>query len=428
MRLLSKKNNNFIYGDCEKRESAINDIKQIFKRYGYKNVMIPTFQEYDTFVSINGTVKREEMFKFIDKSGDVVVLRPDCTTSIAKMAASNYQDTKGYLKLFYASNIFRMRNSDKGEQNEFMQIGAEYLGNESVDADGEIIALAIKAIKTVVPDLKIDIGQSEYFKGLMEEISLDEEKVNRIRRLVENKNLSELEWMLQELNLEERIKQSILNILNLYGDVETVLKKGKEYSLNKKMDVALNNIKEVYDVLSDYGCGKYISLDLGLITDLEYYSGVIFKGYIPYSGKIVLNGGRYDRLTESFGASIPATGFGINIDEIMRAAEGFKDKEQETDYLILYKDGFRKASFELAEYIRAKGAIVETDIFKDFETYTDTAKERNIGELIIYSGDKIRIIDVNKNKTINIKADEYFKIIENRYRKYNTECKIYGIH
>ncbi len=403
-----------VYSEYEIKDKIILEIKDKFKSHGYKEISTSTFESYDIFSTIQGTVTKEEMFKFIDKTGEILVLRPDVTTPISKMVANDYEEIKGYLKLCYVSNIFRINNKEKINEREFTQAGVEYFGNSKPEADGEVIALAIKSLLNHSFDFKIDIGQADFYKGLIDEIDIEANRKTKLRNLIEYKNCTELKKVLKDLQIDEKIKNTLLKMPNLYGDMYSTIKEAQKMCLNEKMSQALDNLKDVYEILCDYGYRDYVSIDLGLITHLDYYTGVIFKGYIANHGSIVLSGGRYDNLVKQFGCNIPATGFGINIDEMIKAEKNIKNSNgiQKTRLLILYKKADRKAAFRYSDLIRKRGYLVETDLYCNQKKHIDIATVHGINKVIIYNEDKLKVINIDENNISYINKNEFIDSLE----------------
>lgn len=423
MNLLKKNSDNTfkeeVYTKYEKKNQIIKKIKKVFKLHGYREISTPTLEKYNVFSNIEGAVNKKEMLKFIDETGEILVFRPDSTTPIAKMVANNYESLKGNLKLCYVNNIFRLSKTNKINKKEFTQAGIEYFGNSIPECDGEVIAMAIKSLLNNFNDFQIDIGQADFYKGILDQAQFNKSQKNKLKKLVENKNIVEIRRMLGTLDIDKKIKKVILELPNLYGEVEDVINRAEDLIMNEKMSNALNNLRKVYSVLNDYGYNKYISLDLGLVTDLDYYTGVIFKGYIANHATIVLSGGRYDSLTSEFGKAIPATGFGINIDEILEANQKIYNYKQGwlTDFLIIYKEEDRKKAFEFSDLIRDKGYIVETSLCSNLKKQITNATENNTKEVIVYGDKKIKIVQIDRNNVMNIDKNTFIKNIDKRKDK-----------
>ena len=388
------------YNQFEIKENVITSFKEICKAHGYRQVLTPTLEYYDLFT--DGTIHKDHMVKLIDGDGKILVLRPDVTTPIVRMVATNYKETFGYLKFSYVSNVFRINDEQCGNKREFIQGGIEFIGDCKPDSDAEVISLAIKTLLNCgIKEFKIDLGHVGFFKAVTDvDISLEDKKY--IVNLVENKNQGELYLFLENLNISDDHKKRIMQLPILFGHPEEVLMKAECMIWNDKMNSSLKNLKKVYSILCEYGYEDYITFDLGMIHHIDYYTGLIFKGYVSRYGKAVLSGGRYDDLSSHYGHHLPATGFGINIDELLEAMKMFRLKEELkcfTDYLILYDEETRKSGFELASTLRTKGFIVESDkVQVDMKNHILNATSRNVREILQISKDKVKVIDLRGNQ------------------------------
>ncbi|RKD32921.1 ATP phosphoribosyltransferase regulatory subunit [Thermohalobacter berrensis] len=402
----------------EIKDKLILEIKNIFKSYGYKQICTPTIEYLDVFSRIGSTVIKDEMFKLIDSSGEILVLRPDMTVPITRMVTSRKKFNDDLLKYFYVSKVYRMNKNHQGKRREITQAGIEFFGNEKLDADGEVIAIAIKTLLNEVSDFHIEIGHTDFYKGLFEEVNADNNIKSQLKKLIENKNFTEIERFLEKLNIREDVKDILVKVPGLYGDFENIIDKAKEMCLNKKMEKALEDLKSVYEILKDYGYSNFVSVDLGLINYLDYYTGIIFKGYMANYGQIILSGGRYDKLTKEFGHSIPATGFGINIDELLRGLltiNKLKHKRYYTDYLILYTPKNRREVFQIAEKLRKNAFIVETRLLnKRFKDYINYASANRVRWVMKYSDERVIVIDNKKNSSETINTRRFIKEIDTK--------------
>lgn len=385
--------------EYQQKEKIITNIKKLFKSFGYRQIQTPIFEYYDLFYGIEGTIDLDEMIKMIDENGKILVLRPDVTTPIARMVAAHYKSSSENLKFSYITDVFRMNDGKNGVRREFTQAGVEYLGNNKIEADGEVIALAIKnLLNSGINKIKIDIGQICFFKGLLKELHISSAKEKNIRKLVENKNFPELEIFIQDINAKQEIKKAMLTMPFLYGKPTDVLNQARKYIFNDSMQEAIKNLTELCSVLEDYGYQDYFDLDLGLVNQLDYYTGVVFKGYSLSHGREILSGGRYDNLTKQYGYQLSATGYGININELLKAI--YKDQskiefECYSDYLILYPIELRKNGLYLADELRKKNFIVETDSYtEEGSLHMENAKNRNIRNIILMNKQYIEKIDV----------------------------------
>ncbi len=400
----------------EIKENIITDFKELCKSHGYRQILTPTLEYYDLFSQVNGTIHRDKMFKLIDGDGKILVLRPDVTTPIARMVATNFKEATGYLKFSYASNVFRINDEQCGNKREFTQAGIEYLGDNKPESDAEVIALAIKSLlQCGLKDFKIDIGHAGFFKGLID-IEICSEDKAQINSYIEDKNYGDLEIFLTNLEIPKTYKDKILELPYLYGSVEEVISRAEKLISNEKMRDSIENLQEVYNILCDYGYQKYLSVDLGMINNINYYTGLIFKGYINNYGKGVLSGGRYDDLSKNYGHNLPATGFGLNIDELMEAIRMLKLKEDfmcHTDYLVIYDENSRKNGIELAAILREKGFIVESDKNQEnLKNHIQNATFRNIKQILCVAGELVKVIDIKGNQLYTNTISQIIKRID----------------
>jgi ATP phosphoribosyltransferase regulatory subunit len=398
----------------EAKERIISNIKQVFKTFGYRQILTPTFEYYDLFLKAKRTIRKDEMFKLIDEKGEILVLRPDITTPIARMAASYSNQKDKRLKFFYSTNIFRINRENNCSRKEFTQTGIEYIGNDLEDADGEICAAAIECLlKCNITDFKIDLGQAAFFKGLIKEINIDNEEIKKLKDLIENKNFAEVKEISRKLNVSGKVKDVIDKMPYLYGDADKVLTMAKTLVLNKEMEDSLINLQKVNGVICDYGFGGFVSVDLGLINHIDYYTGVIFKGYLNNYGKEVMSGGRYDDLVAEYGHKVPATGMGINVDELIEAMESMdliNEESTKTDFAVLYDENFRKEAVTISKKLRSLGKIVETDKIENKEKYT---KASDIIEIVNVQDDLLSILDIKSGTDYKCTEVQFFNKVSN---------------
>lgn len=257
------------------------------------------------------------MVKTIDPSGEVLVLRPDATIPIMKQVAEKRYRESMALRYFYTLKVFR-HSFGQGQQKERTQIGVELLGNDSIEADAELIALAIHSLRDLkIKNFKIELGHSLFLKALLEQLQLAEEPYKELKQLLHSKNLIELTPFLNKYVSDESLKASVQQIPLLYGRPEEVFKRSQTLALTEQMKSSLQYLQSLYEILIDYGVHEHIVIDLGLINHMNYYSGIVFQGFIQTVGKTVLMGGRYDDLAKRFKTNIPATGFALDLETLL---------------------------------------------------------------------------------------------------------------
>ncbi len=387
--------NDLLPEEVLKRRFLENKISQIFTQWGYQEIITPTFEFYDILAKGAGSIMKKEMIKFFDREGNIIAFRPEMTTPIARVASTKMQQEHKPLRFYYISNVFRYDDLKTGNRKEFNQAGVELIGVNSKEADAEVIALTVECLKNSgLKNFFIDIGHIDFFNGIMESIKIKEERKQEIKRAILNKNFVLLEKILSFSDIKDREKELILKMPTLRGR-EEVLEEADKMINNKLSLSALKEIKKVYNLLRDYGLEEHILIDLGIIRDFDYYTGIIFEGYTDYLGFPVCGGGRYDNLCSKFGRDIPSTGFAIGIERLATILEkedaNSLKLERQDKYLVYYQNNktYFKKALVVAENIRKKGLIVELEIGR-----------REFVEVLNYTRSKgvkyIVIVDVNQ--------------------------------
>ena len=325
--------------ECARKRGLEEKLRQELKANGFKEVETPAFEYFDVFSKGIGAYMQEKMIKFFDLKGRILSLRPDITVPIARMVGTQDMAAGAPLRLFYIQDAYSAGGYTIAQRGEYTQAGAEYIGRAGSGADAEMIAMAIRMmLVSGVRDFKLDIGQVGYFKGIVEDMGLSDDNMEAIRSLVDSKNSIELEFTLDNLGISGDTKERIMALPGLFGGAEVIAEAERLVS-NETSLKALANLSEVYDALCKMGYSKYITLDLGMLHKLGYYSGVVFRGLTSELGFPVLSGGRYDTLLGEFGEPAPAIGFAMGIKRILITLErqGRLD-EQTEEYTVIASD------------------------------------------------------------------------------------------
>lgn len=309
-----------IYGDEKAKKTIVERLLQEkIHSFGYRDIQTPTFEFFDVFSKEVGTTPSKELYKFFDKDGNTLVLRPDFTPSIARCAAKYFMDEDIPIRLCYQGNTFTNTSNLQGKLKEATQMGAELIGDDSVQADAEMIALTIEALYHAgLSDFQISVGNLEYFKGICAEAGLDEETELELRDYISGKNYFGAEELLERIGVGKKEKELLLKVSDLFGTV-SILAEAKKAVSNKRSRHAIERLEKVYQTLCEYGVEKYVSFDLGMLSKYNYYTGIIFKGYTYGVGDAIVKGGRYDNLLGRFGKETAAVGFVIVVDDLLAA-------------------------------------------------------------------------------------------------------------
>ena len=350
-----------IYGiECRKKKLMQERLMQVIRSYGFEDIETPIIEYFDVFSKEVGTTASRDLYKFFDRIGDTLVLRPDFTPSIARAVSMYFGDEKLPKRLCYQGKTFENRHSYQGRLNESTQIGVEYLGDDSVEADSELLALAIETLRAAgLKEFQISIGEVNFFKALVDETGMDEETELALRKCISNKNMFGAEEILDKMKLSAELKNAFREFSSLFGGPE-ILEKARSLTNNERALASVHRLEQIYEVLKLYGVEAYVSFDLSMLSKYRYYTGIIFQGYTYGSGEPLVKGGRYDRLLEHFGADMPAIGFGLVIEYLMNALERQKiEIPVEDQKLMLVYDTFCYAkALALAKEKRNSGCFV----------------------------------------------------------------------
>ncbi|BEP28588.1 ATP phosphoribosyltransferase regulatory subunit [Helicovermis profundi] len=375
------------------------------KLCGYKEFFIPTLETSQNLTKENTTVK------YIDLNGKLICLRKDPTVSLTKFLAEKNIKNNGFSKYFYKTSTFGWNSNDQNSSKEVLNAGVEYFGNTHFESDIEILNLGLNILKKLkINNLKIDIGEINYFHSILEELKLDINSENKLIKLVESKNIPELKEYLRFLNLNEKYSNVLIQIPILFGNPTDVLKKGKKLALNKNMDKSIENLEYILSFLSDIDVNENIEIDLGFSNNQDYYSSLIFKFYSTTNNKPVLYGGRYNKLSNNYNANIPACGFAIDIKntiEVINMKKNFSNGQM-SDYTILYRESFRKKAYQLSEDLRNKGLSVKINMIESLTSdYLQTSYFLNSKTIINFNEENLTIINQVKNTSYKSTIDNF---------------------
>lgn len=314
-------------------EKACLELRGLYEQYGYKKYKMAKFEEYSLYVENKDFLGTDKVITFTDLDGRLLALKPDVTLSIIKNTNATADSNE---KLYYLENVYR-ESRESHTFKEINQMGLEYIGTVDTYCVTEVIALAAKSLKTISKDYILEIAHMSFVVELLESLRVAEHIKLKLLRLIRSKNADGIRKTAQQAELSEPRIESLCRLPSLYGDVKKTIKEAKKISLNKAMDQALDELAEVYDTLKALGLAKNIQLDLSIVNDIDYYNGIIFKGYIKELGKSVLAGGQYDQAMTRLGKKAGAIGFALYLNEINRIAE--ERVPYDVDAVILYDCG-----------------------------------------------------------------------------------------
>ncbi|MCI9236959.1 ATP phosphoribosyltransferase regulatory subunit [Lachnospiraceae bacterium 50-23] len=395
--------------ECGKKLVLESRLKKTFHLYGYHDIQTPMFEYFDVFRKEIGTIPSRDLYKFFDKEGNTLALRPDITPSVARAAATLFGEEELPIRLCYTGNTFVNHSSYQGRLREVTQMGAELIGDDSVEADAEMLSMVIESLLAVgVKEFQINVGNVDFFQSLIEDADLDEDAQERVIELINNRNYFGVEEYLDSIMVTRSAKEAFVGLNELTGGVEVLAAAGN-IAPNSAGIMAVRRLERIYHILMMYGVEKYVTFDLSMTGTYGYYTGIIFRGYTYGSGDAIVKGGRYDHLLEKFGKASPSIGFAIVVDELMNAMIRQKLRIVYTrkNTMILYDEEKTADAVKLARDLRKKAKNVE--LLKKsgdrlLEEYIEYGKEYYAGNLIyVRNSDEITMVNLvtGEHKSVN---------------------------
>lgn len=373
--------------EYKRKRKVMSELHHVLELYSYRDIQTPTFEYFDIFSKEKGSAPSNEMFKFFDRDNNTLVLRPDITPSIARCVAKYYETENLPIRLCYEGNTFTNKISHQGKLCEVTQVGGELVNDDSSAADAEILATVVDCIQASgLEEFQVEVGDIDFFKGVIEEAGLSTEEETHIRAYIQNKNFFGLQEYVKQLNISEHLKQVLVSFEHLFGGVD-MLEQAQKLVQNRRSLEALDRLQKVYQALAFYHCEEHISFDLSMLSDFKYYTGILFKGYTYGTGAAIVRGGRYNALLRQYGKEAPAIGFAFVIDELMNAISRQKIEVaiEEQDIVILYQRDCQQKAVELGANMRKEGRKVELIRMsqkKTLDEYKAYAKREHFETLI----------------------------------------------
>ena len=368
-----------LFEECEARRKIERSLSGIFKLRGYKRVITPTIEFFDVFNRPSAGFSPEDLYSMTDSFGRLLVLRADSTMPIARIAATRLRNESIPIRLYYNQKVFRRQQRFSGLNDESAQGGIELIGVNGFMADVEVLTTAADALSVCgVSDFRIEIGHAGFFKALASELDADDETVALLGEYIEAKNYGAVNDLLDTFG-DNTAAKSIRQLPHLFGGTD-VIEKARELCSSSDALLALDYLEKLLLEIENVVPGDKINIDLGLVHRSNYYTGVVFRGYIQGSGLTVLSGGRYDSLVEEFGRSLPAIGFGVDVDALAGAllADGDADKPKSVDVLIFAESGMETQAMLRIRELNSQGISCENCLLPTQQDAVKYAEEKGI--------------------------------------------------
>ncbi len=374
-----------LFEECISRRKIEKRLNNIFTKRAYNEVISPGIEYFDVFNIEGAAIPQFEMYKTTDNKGRLVVVRPDLTLPVVRLAATRLKNYQTPIRLYYNQPVYRNRPDLSGRSDESFQAGIELLGAGGISADLEVLCTAVEALKSFELPFRIEIGHAAIFKYLIEKLNVNDDTRELIRTTIESKNYAAMNDIIKTIE-PSVYSEAIKKLPRLFGGEEVFEAAGKFSDEAVYVD-CLSHLKELYTALCKMGLKENIIVDLGLVQRNDYYTGVVFSAYVEGHGAAVLTGGRYDNLLEKFNAPMPAVGFAVEIDAVTNIVSE-NEEVPNSDYIIHAKKGKEiEAQMEISNLTRM-GFVCENSMFDSEEKLREYAKEKGIRNIIII-GDEV---------------------------------------
>lgn len=379
-----------LFDQCRAHREAQRRLTELFARRGYREVITPGLEYYDVFSLPGAAMPQEEMYKSTDGAGRLLVFRPDSTLPIARMAAARLQGYRLPIRLYYSQSVYRTWPELSGRSHESAQMGVELLGAAGLRADLEVIGAAVEALRAIGGDYRIELGHAGLFKILAGRLDVSPEQREELRATIEAKNYGALSELLDPLG-DSPEAQAIRRLPRLFGG-EEALSEAESWELEGDAARALAYIRTLYTALNKLGLGSRLMVDLGLVQRNDYYTGVVFSGYVQGRGAPVLTGGRYDALCGKFGPDMPAAGFAMDMDAAAQLLENRMPQAGAAQVLVHGEAGFEPQAQREVQRLTSQGLVCEGSVWETAEEAVEYARAQGIPRVLLVGGDTQEIL------------------------------------
>lgn len=346
--------------ECSRKRRLQEKLHHVFHQYGFEDIETPTFEYFEVFSKEVGTIPSRDLYKFFDREGNTLVLRPDFTPSVSRACATYFNPEKEVVSLCYTGNTLINNSSFRGRLKETTQMGVERMGDDSPEADAEILAMTVECLLTAgLTEFQVSVGQVDYYKAIFAQTGMSQEEEEELRELISQKNYFGVEELVKSKKMDKSLAKVLSQLPQMFGSAE-VLVKAKALTDNPQALKAVARLEEIYELLKVYGYEKYITFDFAMLSKYHYYTGIIFQAYTYGTGEPLIKGGRYNQLMKHFGKPAASIGFAIVVDNLLMALSRQKLEMEEPDdvTVITYRKENRIQAIKEAKELRAQGKNV----------------------------------------------------------------------
>ena len=346
--------------ECSRKQKLQEKLHRVFHQYGFEDIETPTFEYFEVFSKEVGTIPSRELYKFFDREGNTLVLRPDFTPSVSRACATYFNPEKEVVSLCYTGNTFINNSSFRGRLKETTQMGVERMGDDSPEADAEILAMTVECLLAAgLTEFQVSVGQVDYYKAIFAQTGMSQEEEEELRELISQKNYFGVEELVKNKNMDKSLARVLSQLPQMFGSAE-ILEKAKSLTDNPQALKAVARLEEIYELLKVYGYEKYVTFDFAMLSKYHYYTGIIFQAYTYGTGEALIKGGRYNQLMKHFGKPAASIGFAIVVDNLLMALsrQKIEMEEEEGVTVITYRKENRIQAIQKAKELRAQGRNV----------------------------------------------------------------------
>lgn len=375
--------------EASRSREVVDAVLGVLRRWGYREVVTPTLEYLDVLVRGEGTEAADRLFKLIDRGGELLALRPEMTTPVARLVATQLRHEPLPIRLAYAGQVFRGGEPGAGRLREFPQVGCELVGADSPEADAEIVALAVEALRAAgVGQFSLSVGHGGFLRSLLEGLGVSEEEMGHVRAALYRKDFVGLQAVLDRYAVPAGGREALLALPSLRGP--EALREARDLVGGRPGAEALQALEGLLEMVRAYGVDDRVTIDLSIIRDFDYYTGIVFEGHTSSLGVPLLGGGRYDRLLERFGVPYPATGFALRVERVL-AAGAPGTARRAPDVVVAFDGGGREAALRYASVLRSRGLVVEVEVcHRPWDDVVRGALARGVGQAVfVRSGDAL---------------------------------------
>ena len=389
----------YIGEEAALKERIQNTVKTIFRTNSYNLVETPSFEYLDVFLIGEETFQQPSLYHFVSRQGELMALRSDMTRSIARVIGTQNKETFPLQRFCYLSNNFRYPERYQGKLHEFTQAGIELIGSERLEADAEVIKVAVKCLQEVgVSDFTVHIGSGTFLKSILEDLGLEGTEADQVFKAIEAKDAVQLKKVLKGTQMEAEVVEPILELIQCSGQIQ-LLRSVKAKMPSSKAKEALEKMEQLYDLLEDYGVNEYVVFDFSLMSYGKYYTGMMFQIFTHGVGSALVEGGRYDQLLKKGDKNLPAVGFGMHIQLVIQRLLSQKPlrQNQSNRTLVVSTTVTRKVCQEVSDHLRAQNLIIEKYLSDDLQEALSYAKQVGMGGVLYFKqGEQVEVYNLEK--------------------------------